>query len=429
MNTFDFFKFIEKGTSPYHVVKISEELLNKNNFKKLDFKEHWTLSPGKKYYTTPYGTCCFAFSIGNDLNDTSIFRITSSHIDQPGFRIKPNPELFEKDYLKLNTETYGGAILNTWMDRPLSVSGKVTLKSENPFLPNTCLIDFERELLTIPNLAIHMNKKVNSGYELNKQIDLLPLFGMKETENENDFFLKFLAKELDVKKDSILDFDLYVYNKENACTFGRNQEFISSPRLDNLTSAYASLQAIMSTEISSQDILIAAFYDNEEIGSKTKQGADSQLTTILLEKIFEGLNKTKNDLNHCIMNSIMVSSDVAHGFHPNHGEKNDPTNITQLNKGVVIKLNSNQRYATDTEAVGIIQQLCEYGSIPYQKFVNRSDMIGGGTLGSISSSWLPMKTIDLGIPLLAMHSARETCSVADEDALIQLLTYFYTCSR
>lgn len=426
----DFFDFIKKATSPYHVVKTCISQLKEHGFEQLDFQTPWKLIPGGRYYTVPYGTTLFAFTIPKEPSADTIFRITASHTDHPGFRIKNNAEMFEKDYLKLNVEAYGGAILNTWLDRPLSLAGKVAFKSNNLFSPEIRFVDYKTPLLSIPNLAIHMNRNINTGIELNKQIDLLPLFGIKGEEDGNGhFFLQFLADTLNVNANDILDFDLYLYNPEEPCTFGRNQEFMSSPRLDNLTSVYASLQALQHSKEQNRDISVAAFYDNEEIGSRTKQGADSLLTNMFLKKIYDGLNFTQETFTHSILKSLLLSTDVAHGFHPNHGEKNDPTNVTQLTKGLVIKWNSSQKYATDSEAVAIVQQICEAYHIPYQKFVNRSDIPGGGTLGSITSSWLPMKTVDLGIPLLAMHSARETGSFQDEIALLRLLHAFYNCKR
>ncbi|MBQ3601495.1 MAG: M18 family aminopeptidase [Lachnospiraceae bacterium] len=423
----DFFEFIKLSTSPYHVIQTSTKILEEMGFVQLDFKSSWDLRPNTKYYTVPYGTSLFAFQTGKEISKKTSFRIIASHTDHPGFRIKPNPSISEKGYIKLNTEPYGGAILSTWLDRPLSIAGKIVLRSQDVFNPTIQFIDYEEPLLSIPNLAIHMNRKLNSGYELNKQKDLLPLLSNKTNSSaNNDAFMEFLSELLHVNIDDILDYDLSVYNTENPCLFGLNKEFISAPRIDNLSSVYAMLESITTAPAHEDKILLAAFYDNEEIGSNTKQGADSHLTQILLEKIFDGLNLTREDLNNSIMNSFLLSADVAHGFHPNYGEKNDPTNITTLNEGIVIKINSNQRYATDTEAISILQQLCDAYQIPYQKFVNRSDMAGGSTLGTIISSWLPMHTVDLGIPVLAMHSARETAGIKDEYSLFQLCYNFYS---
>lgn len=428
--TTEFLSFLNTATSPYHTILSCVSYLEESGFTCLDFTSPWKLTPGSSYYTIPYGTTLFAFHIGNELTKESVkFHMIASHTDHPGFRIKPNPAIYEKGYYKLNTETYGGAILNTWFDRPLSVAGKVILKSEEIFQPRVQYFDYSAPLLTIPNLAIHMNRKVNTGVELNKQQDILPLFALtEEKDTSKDPFVSFLSKELKAPYEDILDFDLSIYNPEQGCELGLNNEFLSAPRIDNLSSVFTSLKAVCQTEqCNSARIALAAFYDNEEIGSSTKQGADSYLTQIIFEKIFEGLSFSKDTLNNSIPKSFLLSADVAHGYHPNYGGKSDPTNLVFLGKGPVLKLNSNQRYATDSEAIGGIMQLCNACNIPYQKFVNRSDMAGGSTLGSILSAHLPMQTVDLGIPILAMHSARETASGKDLESLFALCLAFYHC--
>ena len=426
--TLDFLSFLSHATSPYHVILSCSSRLEESGFESLDFTDSWKLIPGKSYYTILYGTTLFAFHVGKQITERdSRFHMIASHTDHPGFRIKPHPSIYEKGYLKLNTETYGGAILNSWFDRPLSIAGKVVLKSDKIFQPDVQYFDYQLPLLTIPNLAIHMNKKVNSGMELNKQQDMLPIFSLLETNDKSkDVFLSFLSKTLKVAYEDILDYDLSIYNPEQGCQLGLNQEFLSAPRIDNLSSVYVSLEALCQMNcLTSSIIPIAAFYDNEEIGSSTKQGADSYLTQIIMEKIYEGLSFSKDALNNSIARSFLLSADVAHGYHPNYGNKSDPTNLVSLGKGIVLKMNSGQRYATDSEAIGAIMQLCNVFKIPYQKFVNRSDMAGGSTLGSILSSHLPMRTVDLGIPILAMHSARETACKRDLEALLTLCQSFY----
>lgn len=424
----DFLSFVNTATSPYHTILSCASYFMESGFKSLDFTNSWNLVPGKSYYTIPYDTTLFAFHVGNQITEkSSKFHIIASHTDHPGFRIKPNPTISEKDYLKLNTETYGGAILNTWFDRPLSIAGKVVLKSEDIFQPKVHYFDYHSPLLTIPNLAIHINQKVNSGVELNKQQDILPLFSLEGTKDKTkDPFLSFLSKELMVDYEDILDYDLSIYNPEKGCQLGANWEFLSAPRIDNLSSVYASLKALSRTApLNPFMITVAAFYDNEEIGSSTKQGADSYLTQIILEKIYEGLSFSKSMLNNDMTKSFLLSADVAHGYHPNYGNKSDPTNIVSLGKGIVLKMNSSQRYATDSEAIGAVMQLCRTYDIPYQKFVNRSDIAGGSTLGSILSAHLSMRTVDLGIPILAMHSARETACAKDLESLVTLCQAFY----
>lgn len=423
-----FLDFIQKATSPYQVVATTIDQFQKEGFIPLEFGSPWNLVPGGKYYTKPYDTTVFAFRMPKQVSSHSRFRMCASHTDHPGFRLKPNPDIKERGYWKLNVETYGGVILNTWLDRPLSLAGKVTLKSDDIFKPECRLVDCKQPLLSIPNLAIHMNRNINAGIELNKQVDLLPLFSMSVgTGSEGDDFLSYLAEQLEVDPSNILDFDLYVYNSEVGCVLGKENEFYSAPRLDNLTSVYAGMDALCKADSHPSDIAICAFYDNEEIGSRTKQGADSAITQMLLHKIADACHLSEQQLQDCIYKSFMISTDVAHALHPNHGEKNDITNYTFLNEGVVIKINANQKYATDTEAIGVIQQICEKYQIPYQKFVNRSDIPGGGTLGTITSSWLPMQTVDIGVPILAMHSAREMSGVKDVQYLSSLLFSFFTC--
>lgn len=419
-------QYIKKATSPFHVVLESEKRLKDAGFTELELARNWSIHKGGKYYIKAYGTTLFAFTVGATLSDTLNFRIAAAHTDHPCFKIKPNAEMKDNNYLKLNTDVYGGPIVNTWLDRPLSIAGKVAVRSNDIFHPEVRYVDFEKPVLTIPNLAIHMNREVNKGVELNRQSDTLPVLGlMNETLNQDDFFINYLAKTLSVDAKDILDFDLYVYNAEEGCMVGMNNDFISSPRLDNLTSCFALLEGIIK-ETRAKDINLIALFDNEEIGSKTKQGADSNVLAFVLEKICESLSYSRTDYHNAILGSLFLSVDVAHAIHPNRSEKSDPTNKVKLNEGFVIKLNSNQKYATDSEAIGIVQQICDLNEIKYQKYVNRSDIAGGGTLGSITSSWLPMKTVDLGIPMLAMHSARETMGGQDQAYLEALVRKFFS---
>lgn len=427
--------FISKCPTPYQVVNISKHMLADSGFEELNFTDSWEIVPGGCYFTSPYDTTLFAFTIDSDIDCATKpdLHMAAAHTDFPCLRIKPQPELSTKNYLKLNVETYGGLILNTWLDRPLGVAGKVSLKGEDIFKPVTRIIDFARPLVTIPNLAIHLNKDMNKGVELNKQTDMAPILGiLNDTLNKDSFFIDTLASHLQVAKEDILDFDLYLYPTETGTTLGIDNEFISSPRLDNLTSVYSCLYAITDAfcpvdcrrEISNRINLIA-LYDNEEIGSRSKQGADSMIANIITNKIYKCLGFEDTVMYDSIMDGILVSADVSHAFHPNHENKNDPSMICELTKGIVLKFNSSQKYASDTEALAIAVGLCEAYNIPYQKFANRSDTTGGGTLGSIASKWLPMKTIDLGVPLLAMHSARELMGAEDQKALNRFIHDFF----
>ncbi len=419
-------EFIKSATSPYHVVEEGVKNLQEYGFREIKMGEPWNLRTGEAYYIKPYGTALFAFTIGTDWNKGQNLRIAAAHTDHPGFRLKPNAEMVSGEYCKLNTEVYGGPILNTWLDRPLSMAGRVALKSKEPFHPDMRLIDFKKPVLTIPNLAIHINRDVNKGVELNKQTDTIPVIAMlKDSLNKEQFFIRYLAKQLKAEPDDILDYDLYIYNAEEGCVIGMEEDFISSPRLDNLTSVWTLLKGIREGR-RREGINLIALYDNEEIGSRSKQGADSALLNMILEKIYAGLGiDGRESLYEAMAEGILLSVDVAHGVHPNRPEKYDPVNHVTLNGGVVFKIDSNQKYTFDTEAVAIIQQICELYGISYQKFVNRSDMPGGMTLGPIISSWLPMKAVDLGVPLLGMHSARELTGAKDQEKMERLIKGFF----
>lgn len=419
-------QFIETATAPFQVVSTSASYLEENGFVELDMKKPWSLENGKSYYTIPYPSTLFAFHVGADMQATSNFRIVATHTDHPCLKVKPVPDMTSNGYCKINTEIYGGPILNTWLDRPLSLAGKVALKSDSVFEPTIRYIDIKKPILTIPNLAIHMNRDVNKGVELNRQSDMIPIIGLvNDSLNNKNFFMNFLAEQLKVAVEDILDFDLYIYNTEKGQLIGANEEFISSPRLDNLTSTYAALRAI-TNENRKDGINVIALFDNEECGSKSKQGADSTLMTILLEKIYEGLGFSQARCQEAIMGSMHLSVDVAHAIHPNHTEKSDPTTFAKLNEGIVIKINHNQKYATDSRAIAILQQICDLGQVKYQKYVNNSNIPGGGTLGSLVSSQLPMLTADIGVPMLAMHSARELMGTKDQAYMNKLLQTFFT---
>lgn len=418
--------FIDKGTTPYHTVKEGKKVLEEANFTELNIRDGWDLKPGGAYYVSLYETSLFAFTIGNEWDKGQNLRIGVAHTDCPGFRIKASGEMISNDYLKLNTEVYGGPIINTWFDRSLSIAGRVAIKSEDPFHPKMKIFDIKEPVLTIPNLPIHLNKEINKGIELNRQIDTIPLFSMQGKETNKKGFLKeYIGEKLDIKPDDILDYDIHIYNAEEGTELGMKKEFISAPRLDNLTSVLALLKAIINGR-RNEGINLIALYDNEEVGSRSKQGGDSSTLNLMIEKIYRGLAKSEGEkLFETLVDSLMISVDVAHALHPNRPEKFDPINHAKLNQGIVIKMDSNQKYTYDTEAVAIIQQICEKAEVKYQKFVNRSDVIGGSTLGSIISSWIPMKTVDLGVPLLAMHSAKETMGKTDQLYLERLLSTFF----
>lgn len=421
------FDLLKKGVSPVQAVKACKERLAAAGFSEIDYEDEWKLEKGGRYYIDHHNTTLFAFTVGDTWTETQApqVRIAAAHTDFPCLRIKPSADVASNGYAQVNVEVYGGAILNTWLDRPLGIAGRVAVRSENPFVPEIRELVSEKNLLTIPNLAIHMNREVNKGVELNKQVDMLPVLALiPEEEKCADYFLTFLAEELSVKKEDILDFELTVFCREEPQFIGLHDDFISSPRLDNLNSCAALVSGLIDAK-RSEGINVIALFDHEEIGSRSKQGAGSILLHDMLLRILKNLGREKQAEAE-LYKSMLLSVDVAHGVHPNQAGKMDITNKPVLGKGFCIKEASSQSYATDCEAIAVIQQICDRKNIPYQKFVNRSDMQGGGTLGSIASALLPVKTVDIGIPLLAMHSARELMGTADQQALKNLTEAYFT---
>lgn len=418
------FGLLENATSQFHTVKAVKEQLVEAGFEEILLKQNWDLKKGGKYVLVHHGSTIFAFAIGAEFEAEDGFRIAAAHGDFPGFRLKPNAEMEVGGYLQLNTETYGGAILSTWLDRPLSVAGRVVLKSDDVFQPEVRLIDLKKPVLIIPNLAIHFNREMNKGVELRKQVEMLPIYGTASEELTKDAFLSAIAKKLDVDKSEILDYELTIYNTDKPEFVGLRDEFISAPRLDNLTSAQALLEGI--TEGSRQKGLnMMIVFDHEEIGSRSKQGAASTLLATVLEKIYLSLGMTSMDFTNAMEDSLLMSVDVSHAYNPNYAAKYDITNRHVLNQGFAIKESCSQSYATDSEAIAIVQQICEKEGIAYQKYVNHSDSVGGGTIGAISSAMLPIRTVDMGVPLFAMHSSRETMGVKDYESLVDFMTAYY----
>ena len=423
---------IEKSASPFHFVADAKRELDKAGCRELDLSGQWSMDRGKSYYVDVYGTTLVAFRINRSCNFGDDIRIAAAHTDWPCFRVKPNGDIKNGMYVQLNTEVYGGPIINTWLDRPLSIAGRVSVKGKSVFEPESILVDFKRPLLTIPNLAIHLNREKK---ELSLQRETLPIFATLEKQNESDkalideeinklSVLELLSKELNVKMEDIFDYELYIYNCEKGCLFGADNEFISAPRIDNICSCEAVLKGFLEGNRKS-GIDVAVFFDNEEIGSRTKQGAGSNVLSMILEKIILGLGRGREEYINEILKSTLLSVDVAHAFHPNFTQKYDITNQISLNEGIAIKTESNQRYATDSVAIAIIEGICKKNQIPYKKFANHSDVKGGGTLGTIVDSYLPMKTVDIGIPILAMHSARECMGTTAQYQLNELLKDYF----
>lgn len=418
---------LKVSTSPFHAVKEAKSQLDAAGYVKLEAESAWSLEVNQGYYIDIFGTTLIGFRANDDFLKRPGCRIAAAHTDWPCLRVKPSPEVTSGKYGKVNVEVYGGPIYSTWLDRPLSLSGRITVASpDTPWKPKSQLVDFDRTLLTIPNLAIHMNREVNKGVELNPQTDLLPLLTMIEDSlNQEHYFLDLLAEEAGIAKDSILDYEMYIYNREQAELWGLNREFLSGPRLDNITSVQACLSGLLdSSRTDGLDMIV--LFDNEEIGSRTKQGADSMMLANILELIYLAFGLDRQTFLTAMLQSFLLSIDVAHATHPNKPEKSDITNRVYLNDGFAIKMSSRQAYSTDSSAIAVIEGIAAKYNIPYKKYANRSDILGGGTLGTIVSAQLAVKAIDVGVPLLAMHSSWETMGAADQKALTDLVRGFFS---
>lgn len=415
--------FIDNSPSVYHVNKNIKNKLKKTGFKELLRSEKWKLKSDGKYFISNGESAIVAFTI-NDIKKFTHFNIIGSHSDSPTFRIKPNPIMIEKDkYIKLNTEVYGGPILSTWFDRSLSIAGRVSVVENKKIISK--LIDFEKPVTTIPNLAIHMNREINKGYTYNPQKDTLPIIGMLASDLEkNDLLISLISEKLNVNKEDILDFDLFLYDTEKGKYIGLNEEFYSIGRIDNLGMAYSSIEAL-TTSKSKSGINIVLISNHEEIGSMTKEGADSPFLRDVLQRIVYATGGNFEDFDIAIDKSFMISADQAHALHPNYVEKNDPTNFPTINEGPCIKMASRMSYTSDSVSSSFIKKLCKDIDVPVQYFVNRSDMPGGSTIGPINSSHLNIKSVDMGCPILGMHSVRELGGSKDQEYINLLFNKFF----
>lgn len=412
----ELFSFIDQSPTCYHAIRNIEEKLGEAGFLKLRESEIWQLQPGGKYFTSRNGSSVIAFEIPE--KDFTGFQMIASHSDSPTFKIKELSSMkVEGNYTKLNTECYGGMIMSSWLDRPLSIAGRVVVKTEDGI--KTVLVDLDKDLCIIPNLAIHMQREINSGYKFNPQADMLPLLGGEECDLQ-----ELVAAACGSRKEDILSADLFLYPRMKGTVMGAKGELIGSPRLDDLQCAFSSVKALTESETGTA-VKVCAVFDNEEVGSSTKQGADSTFLYDVLHRINMGLGRTQEQLLASLSNSFMISADNAHAVHPNFPEKTDPTNRNYLNKGIVIKFNANQKYTTDAVSAALFKMICEKAQVPYQVFHNRSDMPGGSTLGNISNSHISLNTVDIGIPQLSMHSSFETAGVKDTDYMVRAMKAFY----
>ena len=382
---------------------------------------------GDKLYVTKNDSSVYAFHIGRKLLADAGFRMICAHCDSPTFRIKPNAEMTcEGDIVKLNTEVYGGPIMSTWFDRPLTIAGRVIVRGEDALHPKTLLLHVKRPLLLISNLAIHFNREVNDGVKLSKQKDMLPILGIVTSELERgNLLMNVICGELNIKQENILDFDLYLADATPACTLGVHDEFLSSGRLDDLSMCFAGLEAMINTETTDMTKVLAIF-DNEETGSQTKQGAGSPFLSMMLKRIALAQSGSEEAFYQAVERAFMISADNAHAWHPNYSEKYDPTNHPVLGGGPVIKFNAAQKYASDAVSAAVFAEICREAGVPCQRFVNHSDVAGGSTLGNILASSIPVRGVDMGNAILAMHSCRETGSTTDHIYCVKAFTKFFS---
>ena len=423
--------FLDASPVNFLAVKNIADMLEAGGFRRLDpCQPLGAVKAGDRFFVTKNDSSIYAFRIGSQPLAEAGFHMICAHSDSPTFRIKPNAEMLcEGGLVKLNTEVYGGPIMSTWFDRPLTLAGRVIVRSQDVMRPDTMLLHIKRPLLQISNLAIHFNRQVNDGVKLSRQKDVLPLLGQITSQLEAgnlllNVILEELGKQRPVSREDILDFDLYLSDTAPACTFGVHNEFISSGRLDDLSMCFAGLEAILAAA-DSDTTQVLGIFDNEETGSQTKQGAGSPFLSYMLHRIALAQSGTEEAYYQAVERAFMISADNAHAWHPNYPEKYDPTNHPMLGGGPVIKFNAAQKYASDAASAAVFAGICAKAGVPCQRFVNHSDVAGGSTLGNILASSIPLRGVDMGNAILAMHSCRETGSVRDHEFCVKVFTEFY----
>lgn len=415
----ELFDFIDASPTSFHAVENLKQQLKEAGFTELQEGGEWSLQSGGKYFVTRNLSSLIAFVTPTEALDGA--RIIAAHSDSPTFKIKENAELSVRGkYTQLNTERYGGMLLSTWFDRPLSVAGRVLVRTEDGM--ETRLVNVDRDLAVIPNVAIHMNREINDGYKYNAQTDLPPLFG---ADTAKGAFRKLIAEAAHTTEENILGNDLFLYPRIHGTTVGAQAEYILSPRLDDLGCVFTGLTAFLSAKQPAYGLNVLCVFDNEEVGSGTKQGADSAFLDDVLTRSFHACGNNGDARRKALAASFMLSADNAHAVHPNHPEKTDAENCVYMNEGIVIKFNANQRYTTDAVSAALFHRVLDDHKIPYQHFANRSDMAGGGTLGNISSSHVSINTLDIGMAQLAMHSCCETAGAKDLSYMIDGMKAFY----
>ena len=413
-------EFIQNSPSMFHSNQSIAKILEDEGYTYLPEGSSWKLEKGGHYYTKRNNSSIIAFQIGKELSDYH-FQMSAAHGDSPTFKVKSVPEVEGPgEYLRLNVEAYGGMIDSTWFDRPLSLAGRVLVEEGNKAVSK--LISIDKDILMIPNVAIHFNRNINDGYKYNRQVDLLPLFSAGDLKKGD--FDKMLAEELGVQPEQILARDLFLVNRQAPSIWGYKDEFVSSPKLDNLQCSFSTLKGFIGAE-NPKAVNVYCNFDNEEVGSNTKQGAMSTFLLDTLKRINTGLGFNEDDYHAAVAKSFLISADNAHACHPNHEEKTDQTNRTFMNHGIVIKEAANQKYTTDAFSQAVFKRICKKAGVPCQNFANRSDIPGGSTLGNLSNTQVSVHALDIGLPQLAMHSTYETAGSKDTLYMIQALsTYF-----
>ena len=413
--------FLKASPTPFHATRSMAQRLQAAGFRALDEREPWHTEPGGRYYVTRNDSSIIAFRLGHRAPLDGGLRLVGAHTDSPCLRVKPQPELQRQGFFQLGVEVYGGALLAPWFDRDLSLAGRVTFREGGKV--QSLLIDFEQPIAVIPNLAIHLNREANQGWAINAQTELPPILAQFPGEDSADFravLTERLAEEHGISADAVLDYELSFYDTQSAAVVGLNQDFIAGARLDNLLSCYAGLQALIEADGNESCVLVCT--DHEEVGSCSACGADGPF----LEQVLRRVLPEGDAFVRIIQKSLLVSADNAHGVHPNYADKHDGNHGPKLNAGPVIKINSNQRYATNSETAGFFRHLCLENEVPVQSFVVRSDMGCGSTIGPITASQLGVRTVDIGLPTFAMHSIRELAGSHDLDHLVKVLTAFYS---
>lgn len=420
--TAELMDFIGQSPDMFHSVRTIRKYLDEAGFTYIQEEKPWELKKGGMYYTVRNQSSIIAFKMGKNISGQEYhFQMCASHSDSPAFKVKNIPELEGPgEYLRLDVEAYGGMIDSSWFDRPLGLAGRVMVKEDTGV--SSKLIYIDKDILLIPNVAIHFNREINTGYKYNRQVDLCPLFSAGAL--EKGAFDEMIADRLGVKKDEVLAKDLFLVNRQKPVIWGYGDEFISAPRLDDLQCAFASLKAFLNSS-NDETVSVYCCFDNEEVGSNTKQGAMSTFLYDVLRRVNTAMGGCDEDYYRAVAGSFLVSCDNAHAVHPNHPEKTDPVNCVHMNKGIVIKESANQKYTTDALSRAVFSQICREAGVPVQSFANRSDSAGGSTLGNLSNTQVSINAVDVGLAQLAMHSSYETAGSLDTQYAIEALTGFY----